>query len=813
MSKPILFNSTETSFTNNGFGRLSDAISCVVEEKLNGKYELEMVYPVNGIHFSDLQEGRFLFCPHDETGHEQPFEIFRITRPINGKVTVFACHLSYKLNKMLVKPFTVNGVQTALSYLTSKAIDTMPFTFSSDKTNTGNMDIEVPTAIKSVMGGMEGSIIDVYGGEWDYDFWHCDLRNRRGSDTGVNIRYGKNLTDVKKVTDQTNLWTGIVPFWRGNDPELNAETVIVYNGIIYSNVHNNFPYPMNIAVDASSAFDEPPTQAQLLTWGNSYVSNNAKSGISSTIDISFVQLWQTKEYKNVAPLQRLHLGDTVDVFYEKLGINNTARVVAYKYNVLLNRYDSMTIGEVKSTLATTVQKGVNSAIKGLPSKSFFELALERATTLITGGYGGYVVINTNEAGQPNEILVMNTNDKTTATQVMRINYQGIAFGTGYNGPFNSAWTTLDGTFDAQNINVVNLTAAAIVTGILQDQQGNNYWNMDTGEFRLASTVTVGGSTVSTIASNAADAAVSAQTQQSIFNKLTNNGQTQGIYLSNGKLYLNATYMNTGALDADLITTGKMQSNNGTVYFDLDNNELACSRLVSTKTSGTGVGSILEVGHESTQVIPATGQAYMQLYKSGYATSGLFFVTDQSSSDIASLRGELILEAASLKIKVYNDLWLNGDLSAVGSKSRIVDTDNYSKRLLYCYEMANPVFGDIGCGMLDDEGICYVEIDDIFAETARTDIEYQVFLQKEGQGDLWVAEKNSRYFLVEGTPNLNFSWEVKAKQIGYEQTRIETPNMFEDENAPTYGIIDYDDIYNDELSLLITEQEEVLYETA
>ena len=543
--KPILFPANTTNFTGEGLGHLSDAISCHVKESINGSFELEMVYPVEGRHFTDIQEGRIIYSAHDETGNPQPFDIYRISRPINRKVTVFAKHISYRLNDLVAKPFSADGLQTALAGLSTNVIGVNnPFTFSSDKTNAGHFEVKVPTAVRSLMGGTEGSIIDVYGGEWEYDHFNCVLRNRRGQDNGVNIRYGKNLTDIKKVTDVTNLWTGIVPYWQGVSTESTEEIVVYYDGVIFSTLlHDMYPYDIIAAIDASSSFDEPPTPEQLLAWGRTYVQNNAKTGIPLSVKISFVQLWQTEEYKNIAPLQRLRIGDTITIFYEALGVDNVARISGYDYDVLLERYDSMTVGDIISSLASTIAKDIKGATKDLPTKTFFELAMDRATELITGGLGGHVVINRNENGQPNEILVMNTANKDTATRVMRINYEGIAFGTGYNGPFNSAWTTLDGTFNAQNINVINLNAGSIVAGILRDKNSANYWNLDTGEFRLAATTTVGGSTVQSIADTAennakayaddvaedeAQAAVNAQTQLFIFNKLTNNGQTQGI---------------------------------------------------------------------------------------------------------------------------------------------------------------------------------------------------------------------------------------------------------------------------------------------
>lgn len=884
--KPILYSATETNFTSNGFGRLSDAISCNVHEVLNGVYELTMVYPVEGIHFSDLQEHRIIYAIHDETGEPQPFEIYRISRPLNRRVTINATHISYRLNKAVVNPFIANGVQTAMMDLVSEAVVPHGFTFVTDKTTVANMNVTAPVAIRTIMGGVQGSVIDVYGGEWEFNHFTCTLRNRRGQDSGVNIRYGKNLTDITKTTDATNLWTGIVPYWTGTD-DSNEQTSVVYNGVIYSDYRNLYPYDMIIAVDATSAFEAEPTQTQLGAWGRTYVRNNAKQQIPLSVDISFVQLWQTEEYKDVAPLQRLHIGDTVSVFYEALGVDDVARITEYNYNVLLERYDSMTIGDVRTNLAVAVSQDIKDATKDLPSKTFIEIALDKATDLITGGLGGHVVINTNEAGQPNEILVMNTDNKETATRVMRINYQGIAFGTGYNGPFNSAWTTLDGTFDAQFINVIHLTAAAITTGILKDQANKNFWNMDTGEFQLAAATTVGGSTVQSIANSAASTAVANQTQQSIFNKLTNNGQVQGIYLKNGKLYINATYIDTGSLDADLITSGKIQSNNGQVYFDLDNNEIACSKLRPVQRSGQSWYSFMNncvlewlstlLSNNGTGVASTTHlMACNVKYDDGNDECGLQIAVSDSENELLSLspldnatfrigstykaissssgteynvgimefeknsgismkykssrtwqtREFLVGENeisfkfhnSSNKIKTFvlddSDFSLKGDVSITGgidvsgTKNRRVNTPSYGEVLMDAYETTSPMFGDVGEAKTDDSGICVVAIDDIFREVSRTDIEYQVFLQKEGQGDLWIDEKHPAWFTVRGTANLKFAWEIKAKQRDYELNRTERKalkNVNDD-----YAFEDYESFYEEEINY-VKEQEDIFYD--
>lgn len=151
--------------------------------------------------------------------------------------------------------------------------------------------------------------------------------------------------------------------------------------------------------------------------------------------------------------------------------------------------------------------------------------------------------------------------------------------------------------------------------------------------------------------------------------------------------------------------------------------------------------------------------------------------------------------------------VEGSLYVDGTKSRIAKTKNYGNRLLYCYEMASPIFGDIGEGETDENGECIIPLDDIFSETVTAKIEYQVFLQKEGAGDLWVDQKNEVYFVVKGTPNLKFAWEIKALQKDYEYNRMDCPDAEYYEPKP-----DYEQEYEEEINSLIKKQEELLNET-
>jgi hypothetical protein len=148
-------------------------------------------------------------------------------------------------------------------------------------------------------------------------------------------------------------------------------------------------------------------------------------------------------------------------------------------------------------------------------------------------------------------------------------------------------------------------------------------------------------------------------------------------------------------------------------------------------------------------------------------------------------------------------YCENDFTVAGTKSRVSKTINYGNRLEYCYETPTPMFGDIGEGQTDDTGVCVIQIDDIFYETISQDIEYQVFLQKEGPGDIWVSEKTPTHFMVSGTNNLKFSWEIKAVQKGYDYTRLE------DQWISTYEYreeIDYEDEADNYIQNLISEME-------
>ena len=355
--RPVIFPPDETEFLTNGLGRL-DAVSCIVTEERNGQYELEAVVSIDDPRFSYIQEGFILYVRHDDTPDRQPFEIYKITRPLNGKVTVFAHHISYRTAKVTVSPFCAGSVSEALAGLKENAQGDCPFTFWTDKDVAGPFCVGRPETLRSRLAGNEGSILDVYGtGEYEWDRFNIRLHLHRGQDTSVVLRYGKNITDLKKTTDASDVWSGVYPFWEGVDEDTQEPVLVTLpEKVVWSEYVDAFPHRMCIPLDLSQEWQGKPAVEQLRERAQAYVADNAPGSVPVSIDVSFIALWQTEEYRDVAALQKLRLCDTLTIEYEKLGVSNTAKIVKTVYNVLLERYDSTTIGEVRSNLSRQIWK-------------------------------------------------------------------------------------------------------------------------------------------------------------------------------------------------------------------------------------------------------------------------------------------------------------------------------------------------------------------------------------------------------------------------------------------------------------------------
>lgn len=358
---PVLLEKTATTFTSNGITRLSDCTRCIVTEERNGIYELEMDYPVTGKKFDEIQIGRIISCSHDEGGEFQPFDIYEVSQPIDGIVTFYAHHISYRLNEIVVSPFTATSCATAMAALSTNSIGSNPFSFYTDKDVTADYEVNVPSSLRGLLGGEENSILDVFGGgEYKFDRYGVSLLTRRGTDTEVSIRYGKNLVDYENELDYSNSYNAVVPYWRSESyDETTGESVGVTTTlpewIIDSG--NVLPSGRTVAIpmDLSGEFEEAPTASQLREKATSELASSYGWLPTQNMTVNFIQLWQTDEYADLAPLQKVKLCDTVLVDVPMYNVSKLRiKVVKVVWNVLLDRYDEMELGAPSATLASVI---------------------------------------------------------------------------------------------------------------------------------------------------------------------------------------------------------------------------------------------------------------------------------------------------------------------------------------------------------------------------------------------------------------------------------------------------------------------------
>lgn len=504
---PILYRNEETNFVTNGIGRLSDCISCTVTEERNGAYECEFKYPISGERYNDIENGCIIYCTHDETQVPQAFIIYGHSAPINGVVTFYAHHISYKLSKLVVMPFKASSIQDTLNKLKLNISTANNFTFWTDKTTVGNYTLDVPTTVRSMLGGQEGSILDIYGkGDYEWDMFTVKLHANRGQDSGVEIRYGKNLVDITDEVDGGEVYNAVVPFWKSSDESGTVvtlpESVLVYSeatrrlvdltdhllNIIRTQGGEPIEVPISIKevipLDLSQEFQDQPTVAQLREKAVSVLETSGGWNPSQNITVDFVALWQTEEYKDFAPLQRVKLCDTVSVYYPELGVNaEKKKVVKTTYNVLLERYDEIELGDLQYSFSQIVAESLKEEV---PTSSMMQSAIDNATKLITGGLGGHVYLKPNANGYPEEILVMDDSDYTQANKLWRWNLNGLGYSnTGYNGTYGTA-ITMDGQIVADFITAGTLNANIIKAGVLSDVNGNTSFNLNTGALTMKS---------------------------------------------------------------------------------------------------------------------------------------------------------------------------------------------------------------------------------------------------------------------------------------------------------------------------------------
>lgn len=464
---PVLYEYSETEYVNQGLGAMIDATRCIVTEELNGIYELEMDYPIDGLHYSSITLNRILLAVPSDGTTSQPFVIYKISKPMNGVVTVYAEHISYRLSYIPVVPFSSSGAALTLQLLKENCLETNPFTFWTDITeNTNKFSFNNPQSCRLCMGGTEGSIVDTWYGEYEFDRFTVRFWSKRGNvrDT-AQIIYGKNLTDLTQEENFENVTTGIYPYWKREttNGETTTQTVVTLpEKLIQSSNADKYPYRRTVPYDFSSYFQEQPTEAQLRARAQQYVENTLNTTPTVSLTVSFVSLADSEENKNIVD-ERLNLGDTVSVYFYKLGVSTQARINKTVYNVLLDRYDEITLGE-KSSLSKTISS-IEKSNKKISSNQIsiasVKESLSEQKTIMDGGGGGSVITGYTN-GVPTETVYADSDNIETAKSFLRINKNGIAFSNdGEN--YTTAWT-IDGQFSANFITSGELDGSLVKAG-------------------------------------------------------------------------------------------------------------------------------------------------------------------------------------------------------------------------------------------------------------------------------------------------------------------------------------------------------------
>lgn len=474
---PILYAPGTRDFGNNGIGILPDCTRCIVNEEVNGGYELELDYQMDGLHYPEIVADAYIKAKPNEISNQQIFHVYKVLKNINGGITAYAEHISYQLANITVSPFAAGSAAAALQGLVDHSTTANPFGVWTDVTRAGSFAVTEPASFRSRLGGVQGSVLDAYHGEYEWDNYTVKLHAQRGRDSGVNILYGKNLVDLQQEENIASVVTGVHPYYKDND----GNVMELPEKVVKSTTP--YAYDHIVPLDMSQDFDEQPTEAQMRAAAVAYINQTGIDKPAVSLSIDFVPIWQTADYKDdpiykqVAGLERLGMCDTATVRFERLGVDAKAKVVRYTYDVLKERYERMELGDARSNLADTIS-GQQQDISQKPTQSMLETAIASATAAITGASGGHYM--TYPQKHPQEWRIMDTQDAATAKKVLRGNIAGIGGSeNGVNGPYKLA-ILLDGTINASAITTGILTANIIKAGVLASLNGQMSIDMETG---------------------------------------------------------------------------------------------------------------------------------------------------------------------------------------------------------------------------------------------------------------------------------------------------------------------------------------------
>lgn len=531
---PILYKADAVDFSTFGIGALSECTYCEVTEERNGAFECTLKYLVTGRLFAELKNERLIKAKPNDTSEEQLFRIYRITTPINGIVTIYAQHISYDLSNIaeLMWSSAMISPSLAMSRLFTKTASTHNFKCSTDFSSAKPFSVSKPKSVRACLGGSEGSMLDLWGGEYEWDNFNVILHSKRGKDNGVVIEYGKNLTDMEHDNDFTDVYTDLLPYAVFSDE--NTEKVITLSEITLP-IIDRPTRQKTLIKDFTEFFEDKSSinENSLRNKAKEFIKENPLGVETPTLTVAFEPLWKQPEYSAI--LERVSLCDTVTIRHSALGITAKSKVIKTVYDSLAEKYVSITLGTAKSNFVNTVGD-IKAALSEVKNKTehfplLINTAVKNATSLITGQNGGYVVINTNSvSGQPYELLILDAPTIESAVNVWRWNVGGLGFSkNGYNGPYETAITS-DGQIVADFITSGTLTANIIKAGVISSFDNSSWWDLESGEVHLKAYATTDSlskleESVSDVTKKTAELQVNADKLSSTVSSLTETVET------------------------------------------------------------------------------------------------------------------------------------------------------------------------------------------------------------------------------------------------------------------------------------------------
>lgn len=391
---PILYETTEEAFTSMGVGLLEECTRCVVTEEVNGIYECEFDYPCTGPMYEYLLNmGGIVSVEHDHNGDRQAFDIYKYSAPIEGVVTFYASHVSYRLNSGIAQGGTAYGTPAKVFEFISDppSIDGLagvrfapngPFTFTdysgytSDGTTLWNLANyasfrEILMGREEPTENMNGSVLQIWPGEYVFDNFAVKYYKKRGSDNGVQIRYGKNMSSVTRERSTESLISVVFPYAITEEYETFVRPVyspyVETSAGFWTTAAGDFMRSGGeqlffkaailraAAIDFTDLFETEPTDEQLEKAARDYMSKNSTWRADDNITVEFVDLYNSPEYQSYKSLERCSLGDFVDIYYPELGIvSENVEIMSVTYDVLNERFTEMQLNTIRTTLAQTI---------------------------------------------------------------------------------------------------------------------------------------------------------------------------------------------------------------------------------------------------------------------------------------------------------------------------------------------------------------------------------------------------------------------------------------------------------------------------